>query len=472
MLTKILEWLRGVIDKMLSKNSVQQALQIDIDVSTPMLEALETWVRMYENDAEWLGNYVKSLNLPAAISGEIARSATIEMEVEITGGSRATFLATQLVKVTDMLRELIEYGVAKGGIMFKPYVDGENIAVDFVQADQFYPVSFDANGGIIACVFSDQRKVGQYFYTRLEYHSLLETGYEVRNAAFRSDNGTTLGMSVPLDTVPAWKDLAEEATITNVDKPLFSYFRFPLANNIDTQSPLGVSGYSRAVDLIKQADILWSDLVWEFESGKRALYVDDQAFDQDSDHKPVLPDKRLYRPLHSTGSIGAGNELYKEWSPAFREASILNGLDAILKKIEFNCGLAYGTLSDPQTVDKTATEILSSKQRFAVTITDTQKVIERTLNQLLYAMDIWASLENLAAKGAYEAAYEFDDSVVTDHQAQFTQDNQTVGMGAMSKKEFLIRNYGLTEALALQWIAEAKGDMQEQLSFEGDRQNG
>ena len=55
----------------------------------------------------------------------------------------------------------------------------------------------------------------------------------------------------------------------------------PLANNIDTSSPLGASIYSRAVDLIKQADQQWTDFLWEFESGKRALYTDPMAFEKD-----------------------------------------------------------------------------------------------------------------------------------------------------------------------------------------------
>ena len=45
-----------------------------------------------------------------------------------------------------------------------------------------------------------------------------------------------------------------------------------------------------------------------------------------------------------------------------------NGYNRIVQKIEFNCGLAYGTLSDPQVVDKTAEEIISSKQRSYATV--------------------------------------------------------------------------------------------------------
>lgn len=442
---------------MFGQSSVKQALKVDVAISAPMAEALQTWSLMYANQAEWLTTYVKSLNLAAAIAGEIARAVTIEMQVSLEGGSRANYLAEQLDPVLDKLREKVEQGCAKGGLMMKPFISGDRIAVDFVQADQFYPVSFDSSGNITGCVFADQRVVGQYYYTRLEFHTMTEEGCVIRNAAFRSTSRDMLGQAVDLSMVPEWVDIEPEALITGIERPLYAYFRYPLANNVDPASPLGVSCYSRAVELIRQADEQWSNLVWEFESGKRAIFVDVLAFGKDADGKPRLPDKRLYRTLE-TGS--AEGELYHEWTPEFRDASIRSGLDAILKRIEFNCGLAYGTLSDPQSVDKTATEIKVSNQRSYATITDTQKALEDALEELLYAMDVWATLGRLAPAGSYTTVYDFDDSVIVDKDTQFQQDLRLVGQGIMGKVEFRMRNFGETEEIARARIAEIQAEQQ------------
>lgn len=461
MLNRLLQWLREVWQKMIGTSSIKRALNVDLEISSPMVNALDLWSKIYINQASWLSDYVKSLNLGASIAGEIARSITIEMEMEVRGSARATFLMQQMEMVLPQLRKVVEYGNAKGGVIFKPYVKGDGIAVDYVQADQFYPVSFDANGSIISCVFSDQRRIGDTYYTRLEYHDFTDAGYFVKNVAFRSSTKDTLGNEIPLANVDAWAELAPEATITGVDAPLFAYYRYPLANNIDPTSPLGVSCYARAVDLIEQADWLWSDFLWEFESGKRALYVDELAFDRGDDDKPKLPDKRLIRTLKGAGQIGKDAEFFKEWTPTLREANLLNGLNAILKRIEFVCGLAYGTLSDPEEIDRTATEILSSKQRSAATVVDGQKALQTALDQLLYAMNVWADIENLASRGGYEAIYEFDDSLVTDSQQQFSHDQTVVGMKAMPKVEFLVRNYGLSEEKAREWIAQAQAEQPE-----------
>jgi A118 family predicted phage portal protein len=451
MFTRILQWIREVINKMLGQQSVKQALNVDIAVSPYMADALQTWSLMYANQATWLDTNIKSLNLPAAIAGEIARAVTIEMDVEISGSTRADYLNDQFEKVLDALRQQVEYGAAKGGLMIKPYVSGDNIMVDFVQADQFFPVSFDANGNITACVFSDQRTIGSNYYTRLEYHQMTPEGCVIRNQAYKSNTKDTLGSAIQLTDVDVWADLEPEATITGIDKPLYAYFRYPQANNIDPTSPLGVSCYARAVDLIEQADRLYSGLIWEFESGQRALYVDVLAFGKTTAGKPVLPNKRLYRTIESGSSEG---EFFQEWSPEFRDASIKSGLDAILKKVEFLCGLAYGSISDPVETEKTATEIASSKQRSMSTIVDCQKALQNALEQLLWAMDIWCDLDSLAPAGVFEAAYDFDDSLIVDAEMQFSQDSRTVGMGAMPKWMFLVRNYGMTEATAKQMIAD------------------
>ena len=414
-----------------------------------MAEALQKWAMMYENKAEWLSNDIKSLNLPAAIAGEIARAVTIEMKVDIAGSARADFLKAQFDKVLPRLRQMVEFGSAKGGLMLKPYPNGKNIDIDFVQADQFVPVSFDANGNITSCVFADQRQIGNEYFTRLEYHAMTPAGCEIRNSVYKSQTKDTLGQIASFDVIDAWKDIQPEATITGIDKPLYAYFKFPLANNIDPTSPLGVSCYARAVDLIEDADKLWSNLMWEFESGKRAIYVDVLAFEKDANGKPKLPDKRLYRTLDTTGSnIGDGNKLYEGWTPEFREASIQSGLNSILRQIEFNSGLAYGTLSDPQNIDKTATELKITQQRSYATITDTQKSLQDAIEQLLYAMDIWVTIYKLAPAGTYTATYDFDDSVITDKDVQILQDKQTVSLGAMPKYIYLMRNYKLDEATA------------------------
>jgi A118 family predicted phage portal protein len=469
MFQKILQWVREMIKKMIGTSTIKQALSVDVAMSTAMATELQKWSAMYENKSDWLTTDIRGLGLPAAIAGEIARSVTIELKVAITGSSRADYLSQQFEKVVDALRDRIEQANAKGGMMFKPWVRGKDLFVDYVQADCFYPTAFDSSGNITGVVFADQRTIGSDFYTRLEYHNLADGIYSIRNMAYKSQTRDMLGQQVPLTVINDWAGLLPEAEIKNMDRPLFAYFKFPLANNVDPLSPLGVSCYARAVNLIKDADLQWDGLLWEFDSGKRALYVDTLAFGKDSEGNVKLPNKRLYKTLNGSTDIGK-EEFFEEWTPDLREENILRGLDAILKRIEYTCGLAYGTLSDPQSIDKTATEIKTSKQRTYATITDTQKALQNAMEQLLWAMDTLATLYKLAPKGAYSTAYDFDDSVVVDKDMQFQQDLRLLDR-VMSKVEFRVRNFGEDEATAKKAIAAMQAEQPPDLFGQGNAAN-
>ena len=477
MFKRILVWLRGVLNKMLNKTTIKNALQVDIAISKPMIDALSLWVKMYENDAPWLLNKdIKSLNLPAAIASEIAKSVTIEMEVKIEGSARADYLAEQFKWVQEKLREKCEFMLAKGGLVFKPYPEGDQILVDYIQADQFFPIEVDSRGNIVSCVFVDQCKIGDKYFTRLESHTMgdysadtkegAHRGCKIRNVAFSSRSKGALGQSTPLSSVPRWADLEPEATITNIDKPLFAYLKVPAANNIDSSSALGVSCYARAVNLIEDADVQWSNFLWEFESGQRALFVDQLAFGVDDEGDPVLPIKRLYRALDAGGQ---DDSLFKEWSPELREINILNGLNSILKRIEYACGMAYGTLSDPNIEAKTATEIQTSKQRTFAMITDTQKALQTAMEQLLWAMDTWATLSKVSAKGNYEVAFDFDDSIIVDKGMQFQQDLSLVDHNVMSRLEWRVRNFKESEEVAKKQLALIDAEQPEGFFEEGDK---
>jgi A118 family predicted phage portal protein len=452
MFEKLIAWLKEAFRKMFGLNDVKKVLNIDLALNPKMVNAIDIWDQMYRNEPSWATTEVIPIGLPAAIAAEIARTATLEMVVKVEGGPRAEYLQSQLAPVLEKLREQIEEGCAMGSMIPKPYVDGNNLNTDFMPAGTFYPVSFDGDGMITSVVFVDQRVVGDKYYTRLEYHVFGDV-YEIVNMVFRSTSKDTLGSRVSLDAIEDWAGLEDQVIIQNVKAPLFGYFRFPMKNNVDPASPMGVSCYSRAVKLIQQADEQWGRFLWENESANRAIHVEESLFDT-VDGKKVLPDKRLYRTLNAAaGSSVDAKKMVDTWSPDMRNDNFLSGLDAILKRIEFNCGLAYGTLSDPSNVDKTAEEIKSSKQRSYATVTDTQKAVKRMIEQLLVAMNTYADLYKLAPAGEYSVTFQFDDSVLINKDAQSTQDSRAVTQGIMSKIEYRMRNYGEDEATARKMLA-------------------
>lgn len=264
MFANFFEWIRGVINKMIGKSEIKGALTLDVAISSEMEIAIAKWIRMYKNEAEWLNEDVKSLNLPASIAAEFATLVTLEMKTEITGGKRAKFLNKQYQDIIQKLDNYVEYANAGGGIVFKPYVSNGKILTDIVQADSFFPTEFDGNGNCISGVFIAQKTQSDDVYTKLEYHRYDASNrtHTITNKAYKSKERDTLGTLTSLQDVAEWSNLVEEIPILNVEKPLFAYYKVPLANNIDTKSPLRSIRICKSCKYYKRCrQTIWKDYV-------------------------------------------------------------------------------------------------------------------------------------------------------------------------------------------------------------------
>lgn len=544
MFSSIWSKLKELLRKMIGVNTIKKTLHIEPIISSKMANAIELWSLMYEDNSPWLQEptfadpvKVTSLGLPAFIASEKARMATIEMKSEITtptesvteanpnyeppavdengnlqisnepefitkevilgDTARAEYLNTQYTKVKNKIRNQLEYGIAKGGLVIKPYIvisdiatDGENtdtennirqdvdIEFDYIHADNFFPIAFDGSGKITEAAFVQVKTDKSTVYTRLEYHKLQNNMVTVTNLAFKKENRTQpsttdfdsdLGEQINLTEVPEWADLQPVTQIENVDRLLFAYFKMPEANTIEAHSPLGVSGYSRAVKLIKEADLQYSRMLWEFQGGELAIDIDRDALNTVEDEEkntyeiPNMLQARLMR------KVDLGNsETYQVFNPPYRDASLINGLNNILMRIEDVCALSRGTLSDVAAEARTATELKILKQRSYSANAEIQKALEDALKDLVYVMDIYCTLYEVTAPGEYDISFEWDDSILVDVETELNKRITLMQNGLASKLETRMWYFGETERQAREALnnvsQENKQSMEENLS--------
>lgn len=452
---KIFSRRKGVISDMFSIPQEPQTA-----VGAKMRDAIALWARMFEGQAPWLDDTTRSLELPAAIAAEVARLTTVELESAVEGdGERAAFLQDEYSRVLDNLTNIVEYACAGGGVILKPCCDGTNIYVDAVEAWRFVPTGFNSRREMTGAVFSEQLVKGREIFTRLERHELTEAGYRIRNEAYRSHARGQLGRLCPLETVPEWAELESETLLCYRDgsapeRMLFAYFRLPLANAVDPESPLGVSVYSRATGLIEQADKQYSRILWEYEGSELAVDASYGALRTPSENGSTLrlPErqKRLFRQLAL--DHGQNGDLYEVFSPAIRDQSLFNGLDKLLKRIEFNCCLAYGTLSDPQNTDKTAEEIRAGKQRSYAMVCAVQHELQKALEQLVWAMDFYTSLYALAPAGDYALRFTWGDGILEDSDKEFARRAEMVKQGILRPEKLVSWYFGISDQQARELI--------------------
>lgn len=465
MFESIRNFVKKVFRKMIDTKKIEKELDVKVAVSKNMVKGLDLWLKMYADESPWLDRKTFSMGLGASISSELARLVTLELKSEISG---CDYLNEEYQAFLKRIRRICEYGCAAGGIVFKPYVDGKHIAVEAVRADNFYPIAFNSRDEVTDAAFLEYKIEGDEVYIRVERHCIDGDVYRLTNKAFLSKNTDVsqvrdLGREISLKDVDEWADLEPEIQISNINKSLFGYFKVPLANTLDQNSPLGVSVFSRAVGKILEADKQYSRILWEYEGSELAVHASIDCFRKDSYGEWILPEgkERLYRTFEHEADRSKAIDVF---SPTIRDSSLFNGLNNILKSIEFDCGLAYGTLSDPQNVDKTAEEIKTSKQRSYQTVSDIQKALQTALEDTLYAMVKLGQIEGLPVTDNYDVSFDWDDSIIVDKKEKLVSMQSDVAAGILRPEIYLAEKYGVTEEEALKMMP--KSQFKEELPSE------
>ncbi|AUN14048.1 phage capsid protein [Paraclostridium sordellii] len=469
MFSKLKKMIKGVVYNMLNRIDIAKELNIEIAMNDNMANAINLWSNMYNNSPPWINDEVVPLGIPGAIANELARLTTIEFKSEINNNEGLNEIYQELI---DVLRINTEYACAKGGLIFKPYFNGKNIEIDLIHQDNFLPISYNAIGEITAAVFLEYKIIGDKKYTRLEYHDFKEGNYTIKNIAYVKSNlvkDNSLGKRTILASVPEWSQLQEEITINNITRPLFSYFKIPQANAIDVNSPLGVSCYAKASDLIKEADKQYSRILWEYEATEIAINASESLFVRKEDGTYELPKgkERLYRVFPWEDREGKRN--LDTFSPDIRDSNLFNGLNNILRKVEFNCGLAYGTLSDINDVSKTATEIKTSRQRSYSTVKDIQKSLEKALKDLIVSMNDLATLYKLNVSPIdidKDVSFDWDDSLVLDKDSELESMRNDVAAGILRPEIYLAKKYGVSEEEALKMMPDIEDSIKTKSPFD------
>ena len=471
MAVSLMDRIRRAVHMFIPYKSIEEVEKVRSPLSQEMIQALYLWYQMYHNRAPWLAESgVYSLNLAAFVSSELARQITLEMEWNITSdqtngsgdlipNKRSEFLSEEFKRLMRVLRRKVELGVAAGGLLIKPYVRNRHIYFDCCADWEIYPLAFGDDNDLTDVIFPDYYAEGEVHYTRFERHRLeydRETGtYQVHitQRAFRSNMPTTIGTEISLSDVPRWADINPDTIVRNSGGMLFGWFCVASANSVDSESPMGASCFSKAVEMISECDRQYSRLSWEFKGSELAIDVDPTVLrprknsETGAVEMPQL-DQRLFRAVDA--AVSGEGDLYSVFSPAIRDQSILNGLYSMMQRVEDLCGMSRGTIAQLEhTTDaKTATELRIMRQRSYATVADNQTALQRCLEDVIRVMDFYATEYKLAPPGAYETSFEWDDSIMVDTEQQLNERLTLLNAGVENKVGMRMWYFGETEAQA------------------------
>ena len=369
----------------------------------------------------------------------------------------------------EKMQESIEEGLALGGSAMKVWSEARRdeegneipetrkIMIGYAMADQFIPTAWD-NARVTEGVFVSRIAKGGYYYTRLEWHKWNGLTYIITNELYRSeiqkganpeDTQDILGIRYPLAEIYPYLD---EITEVPVEESLFTYWRTPIANNLDDNSPLGMSVYGNALETLHALDICYDSFVREFRLGKKRIIVPARAV-----RSVVDPQSgKLCRYFDATdetyeamASDSPEDLKITDNSVELRVEEHVSALNAFLSILCMQVGFSAGTFSFDQSTGgiKTATEVVSENSKTYKTIRTIQNQLLPAIEHLvrniidvaiLYEMtdDDGNSIESLVAPG-YNVQITFDDGVTQDRQTNINEGVMLVGAGLLSKYKFM-----------------------------------
>ena len=372
-------------------------------------------LKAYHGDPEWQWSEegIYTINFTKTVCEELAKLATMNIEIHVDGSPRAEWLDKQLHLQDRSYRRWVELGCAAGTMILKP--NGQTI--DMYLPGQFFISNTDGDE-ITGVVFINSLKDGDNYYTRFEWHRREGDRYTIRNRVFVGTGPNSIDTEVALDNSP-WSDLEEEVVAENVEHNLFGTFVMPNVNNEDLESPLGLPVVSNCLVEMEGLDNAFSLYKHEIDVSSRTVLLD-------SDRLLADPGTNKADPLQAAavvkkwglpdyvklvdGVASVESEIYHEINPSLNTETRLQGINAYLSQIGFKCGFSNGYfVFNEKTGMVTATQVESDDRRTIQTINDIRKQLRACMDELAYALNVFADAYGLAPSGEYEIAYDFQD---------------------------------------------------------------
>ena len=316
------------------------------------------------------------------------------------------------------------------------------LKIDFINATKIRPITFK-NGDITECAFVNE---GTNEAT-ISIHLLEDGQYIIKDIILkRSVNGFQL------------EQVATLYTGSNIK--WFSWIKPRKANNININSPLGVSIFSNAIDNLKIIDNIFDGFNNEYQLGKKRIMVASEAVKIDvSEGQPVKVFDTNDVVYYNIPQGKDGKPIIQDINSELRSQAYIDGLNNQLSIFGSKCGLGesyykFDAMSARPVQTATASKLMA--QNLYRSINKQEVMIRKMLIQLtkaiIYVNNNWTNMPNIAEVQDQNIQIQFDDAISMDKESERERDLADVTAKIMSKKSFLMKWYLMDENEAEKYI--------------------
>ena len=323
--------------------------------------------------------------------------------------------------------QLVELTFALGTGAFVEYRDADdNKMIDYIRADMIYPLSWD-NGDITECAFGSVKTVNEKerIYLQIHRHGITEEGenpniYYIENKYLDADTG---------DEVELPEDI-EPIINTKYNKPLFQIITPNIVNNLELDSPMGISVFANSIDQVKGCDLVYDSYMNEFVLGRKRILVPySQAkieMEKDGSTAPVFdPNDTVYFVMPADRN---SDMKLTEVDMTIRASEHEQGINKSLDLLSLKCGMGTGRYKFESGGVKTATEVISDKGDLYQNLQKHKIPISAALIALVKALHF---LEH--GTDNVEVTVDLDDSIIEDTNTTVDRNIKLTSNGLRSK---------------------------------------
>ena len=390
-----------------------------------------------KKDTEALREILKQNNATVIINQGIEKSFAI--------GTGALVISVQNIEQTENVLD----------------VTNARVKLEFVECKKIIPLTWE-NQQIKECAFvTTKHKKGQtYIYVAM--HVLNEDGnYVIKNYMFKGKYSSFV------DANEEEKEgfIAQFDTKSNI--PWFSIITPNICNNIDSESPFGLSVYANSIDTLMSLDNSYDGLDNEVVIGRRRTFVAEEMLTYDDGEGRMVFDPNdisVYRMPKGFNK----DSMIEHDDANLRTASYIESVNYQLNLLSSKVGFGNERYKfDGQTI-QTATGVISENSDMFRTIKKHEQVLESCLTTIIKAIAYASTTFSDQNIDASKITIDFDDSIIEDRGAEQVRAMQEVSQGLRSKVSYMTKYEGMNEEQAqkeLETIQQEKMSNQEAFGF-------
>ncbi len=372
-------------------------------------------------------------------------SVSDEKAAEFINGKNGSSGLLRSVDFASQMNRLVEKAFALGTGAVVCGIDGiftdrsgnaeksQNASVrfDYAEAGEIFPISWSGDD-ITEAAFTRLSVENGETLLYIQAH-LIENGeYVIYNRCFSERDG--------LREEPLPEGMAGVLRTGSV-VPWFSVIKPNTVNHLVPSSPMGISVFADATDVIKGIDLCYDSLNMEFVLGKKMVFLRRDLLDKDDDgnfYAPQDTNRQLFMYLGDKALDG--DMLPQEFNPTLRVEDHVKCIQEQMNYLSSKCGFGERYYRFDSSNVVTATQINSENSTLFRSVKKHEIILEKAIreavNAALYIGRAFLGKDYGENSGVNVI---FDDSVIEDKASAQARDLELVRAGIMAPYEFRVK---------------------------------